>query len=126
MITPKQGTEHAVSHGNGIPLQADLLTRETLEDQNRVFKGTGGVSDRNRSLGFMPAFQDTHTGTVYLSRFADGRVAPMHLLDGLPNEVVLQRTSAGRVRAVKASLAAGFVSGGRFYTREQAARVVMQ
>lgn len=126
MITPKQSIEHAAFHGNGIPLQADLLTRETLEDQNRVFKGTGGISDRNRSLGFMPAFQDTHTGTVYLSRFADGRVAPMHLLDGLPNEVVLRRTTGGRVRAVKASLAAGFISSGRFYTREQAARAVMQ
>jgi hypothetical protein len=32
---------------------------------------------------------------VYLSRFADGRLAPVHLLDGLPDSVVLARGACG-------------------------------
>jgi hypothetical protein len=60
---------------------------------------------------------------VYLSRFADGRVAPVHLLDGLPAEVVVSRYPSGRVAAVSASVVAGFVRGGQFYTREQAANL---
>src|ERR1700682_2778851 len=47
------------------------------------FRGTGGVSENNRSLGFQPAFIDRETQTVQLSRFPDGRLAPCHLLDGL-------------------------------------------
>lgn len=97
------------------------LTPRGLLAQNRRFKGTKGVSQENRSSGFRPAFSDTHTGTVYLSRFADGRPAPMHLLDGLPGCLVVERSASGRVTAVKKSVCAGFVKDGKFYTREQAA-----
>ena len=100
------------------------LTPRGLRQQNRVFRGTGGVSQENREGGFVPAFSDTSTGDVYLSRFADGRVAPMHLLDGLPAAVVVQRSVSGRVMSVKETLQAGFVRAGKFYTREQAAAAV--
>jgi hypothetical protein len=46
------------------------------------------------------------------------------MLDGLPTEWVVKRDPAGRVTAVKGSVVAGFLLGGRFYTREEAARVV--
>lgn len=104
-------------------IHAVALDIRGLEAQNRRYAGGGGVSRHNRDQGFAPAFLDTGTGAVYLSRFRDGRPAPMHLLDGLPAELVTAR-AAERVVAVSARVTAGFVRGGRFYTREQAARAV--
>src|SRR4051812_7714074 len=102
------------------------MNLQSLRQQNAVHAGTAGASDGNRSLGFRPAFFDFDTQTIHLSRFADGRPAPFHLLDGLPKEVVVDRTLSGRVAAVKASVIAGFVRDGFFYTREQAARAARQ
>jgi hypothetical protein len=97
------------------------LTGQRLEHENLRHRGTAGVSAENRSLGFQPAFADRETRAIYLSRFADGRPAPCHVLDGLPRELVLSRRACGRVAAVKPSLVSGFVRDGRFYTREEAA-----
>jgi len=101
-----------------------MLTAAVLAEENLTTRDHGGVSAGNCSLGFRPAFQDTHTEIVYPSLFSDGRAAPCHLLDGLPDEVVVARTPAGRVAAVKSSVISGFVRLGRFYTREQAALAV--
>lgn len=97
------------------------LTLRRLKDHSRRYAGTGGRSEENHSTGFRPAFLDVDTAKVYESRFADGRPAPVHLLDGLPDEVVVERASSGRVVAVKASMIAGFVRAARFYSREEAA-----
>src|SRR6185369_10643044 len=75
--------------------------RQTLERENVEFLGTGGRSEENRGLGFHPAFMDEDTSTVYPACFADGRPAPFHLLDGLPDELVLARNAQGRVESVK-------------------------
>lgn len=96
------------------------LTEMELRRENRVFEGTGGRSEENRGCGFEPAFFDNETGRIYRSRFADGRPAPCHLLDGLPDEVVVARDDRGRVAATKGSLVAGFLRGGEFYTRDDA------
>lgn len=101
-----------------------FLSNLILTDQNRRFKGTGGVSHQNRAHGFLPAFRDGRTGTVHLSRFADGRVAPVHLLDGLPMELVTKKTSSGRVIEVNKSVIAGFLLGDKFYTRDEAAKAI--
>ncbi len=103
---------------------AGILTPLELRQQNRRFRGTGGVSAENRSLGFAPAFLDTATDQIYRACFADGRPAPMHLLEGLPPAVVAARDAAGRVIALKPTVLAGFVREDRFYTREQAAAQV--
>ncbi|MCB1909879.1 MAG: hypothetical protein KDH15_21170 [Rhodocyclaceae bacterium] len=102
----------------------DAMTNSTLGLENRTFHGTGGVSAGNREEGFRPAFRDAQTGRVYASRFASGQPAPFHLLDGLPDELVIARHASGRVIAVKPSIASGFVRRGRFYTRDEAARAV--
>ena len=98
-----------------------LLTTETLRKQNLAFVGTGGVSEENRASGFRPAFHDLASGSTALARFADGNPAPMHLLDGLPEEWVVKRDATGRISAIKDTVIAGFVRNGLFYTREQAA-----
>ncbi len=100
----------------------NLLTSVELQDQNQCFEGTGGRSEENRQAGFRPAFMDVDTRRVYESRYADGRPAPFHLLDGLPDELVVARSDNGRIAAVKSSVIAGFVRAARFYSREEAAR----
>ncbi len=70
------------------------LTRKTLEDENRRYTGRGGVSAENRGLGFLPAYRDSATGNIHLSRFADGRRAPIHLLEGLSKQLALRRAAS--------------------------------
>lgn len=94
--------------------------------ENQRFEGTAGVSSGNRQQGFRPAFMDSVSGVTHLSRFADGRPAPIHLLEGLPAELLVHRTHTGRVVAVKSSVVSGFVRGERFFTREQAAAFVVK
>ena len=100
------------------------MTHDILRMQNHEFKGTGGMSRGNRSQGFVPAFRDSCTDTVYLSRFADGRIAPIHMLDGLPSKLVIRKTSSGRVIEVSDSVISGFLRSDRFYTRAQAAEAI--
>lgn len=113
----------STSPATELPPRASLST-QVLAEQNHGFRGTGGVSAENRDLCFRPAFLDQGTGTTYLSRFGDGRIAPLHVLDGLPNELVSERDASGRVMAVKNSVIAGFLRDGLFFTREQAAKAV--
>lgn len=101
------------------------MTERVLGRENQVFRGSGGVSAGNRHCGFRPAFLDCDTGAIYSSCFADGQPAPFHLLDGLPQELIVARHPTGRVAAVKSSVTSGFVREGQFYTREQAAREAM-
>ena len=103
-----------------------VMTETELKRENEVHVGTGGRSQENSGLGFRPAFLDFATQKIYPSRFADGRLAPFHLLDGLPEEVVIDRAPNGRVVATKATLISGFVRGGFFYTRTAAARAARE
>ena len=100
------------------------LTDSRLKLENVRYAGSGGVSAENRRHGFRPAFMDVETAAVYLARFADGRPAPFHLLDGLPDELVLSRDAAGRVAEIRSSVISGFEQDGRFYTRDQAAQAL--
>ncbi|HET8700763.1 MAG TPA: hypothetical protein VFL97_03745 [Nitrococcus sp.] len=97
------------------------ITVEEFTEDRQTFQGTGGVSANNRSLGFVPAFLDTDTGIVYISRNPNGTLASCHCLDGLPDALIAGRDRKGRVVAVKVSVIAGFERGGCFFTREQAA-----
>lgn len=97
------------------------LTKNRIRRENLAFTGTGGVSAENRNDRFEPAFRDDATGRVEVSRFSDGSPAPMHLMDGLPEDWVHTRDERGRACALKPTIVAGFVRDGKFYTREQAA-----
>ncbi|GMQ87388.1 MAG: hypothetical protein BMS9Abin08_0589 [Gammaproteobacteria bacterium] len=102
----------------------DLLCNTTLIEENLAYAGTGGLSQENRSMGFIPAFYDVVTGRAEIARFADGRPAPMHLLEGLPGEWVKKRDASGRACAIKGSVISGFIRGAYFYTRKQAAEAI--
>ena len=100
------------------------FTPRTLQADNRAFRDSGGVSAGNRTLGFRPAFKDRSSGRVYLSRFADGRPAPIHVLEGLPESLMEARDGSAGNTVIKNSVIAGFVLANTFYTREQAANAV--
>lgn len=100
------------------------LSAATLRQENITYLDTGGISQNNRSQGFVPAFLETLSGTIYLSRFANGRIAPMHLLDGLPPELIVCGNGSKTGRQIKDTLISGFVLDGCFYTRAEAAEYV--
>ncbi len=101
----------------------DAITHQTLREQNQQFKGTGGISQENCSVGFVPAFQDSRNGTVYRSRFSDGRHAPVHVMAGLPSKLALKISNSGSVVALIDSVVAGFLRDGQFYSRREAANL---
>ena len=94
-----------------------------LRVENQVYRGTGGRSQENGAAGFVPAFRDDLTGATYRSRFADGRPAPIHLLEGLPAGLLSRTAERGGVIPTGCHLVSGFLRGGRFYTRAEAAAV---
>ena len=98
------------------------MNEAKLARENEIHAGTCGVSDGNKGLGFRPAFLDFATLTIYPSLYADGRPAPLHLLDSLPDKVVNLRMPNGRVLSTKPTIVAGFERGGFFYTRRAAGR----
>lgn len=102
------------------------LNGPELRAQNASYAGTAGVSLNNRGAGFVPAYRNTSTGQTVISRFADGKPSPVHVLEGLPDDWVAERAATGEVRQVSAHVVAGFVRDGVFYTREAAARMVAE
>ncbi|MFV8834064.1 hypothetical protein [Aquisalimonas sp.] len=104
---------------------ATPVTPETIVQDRFRYRETGGESSVCAREGFVPAFRDEETGAVYRACFRDGRPAPMHLLDGLPDDVVLSRDDQGRAIAVKPSLTSGFLLSGCFYSRAEAAAAVI-
>lgn len=102
-----------------------LFTQAKLSGENQAFSGTPGVSHENRANGFIPAFCDSITGRVEISRFQNGEPAPMHIIEGLPDCWVVERDADSRATAIKHSVVAGFVREGCFYTRSQAVEAVV-
>jgi hypothetical protein len=102
-------------------LRWGVVTQTSLRDENRLYQGTRGISQRNRSAGFVPAYLNEASGEAVESRFADGRAAPIHVLDGLPQAWVAERDGHGHVTRTNPGVVAGFLRADRFYTREEAA-----
>ncbi len=80
------------------------------------------INDSYRRLGFIPAFLDTRSGQCVISCYADGRPAPIHVLDGLPKQWITALDKNGHVTAVRKGVIAGFLRVGRFYTRDEVAQ----
>ena len=103
-----------------------VICRSTrLEKENNEFAGTGGVSPENSYLSFIPAFMNQETGRVVISCYADGRRAPCHIPDGLPQSWINRWDEQGRVIDIKDTVLSGFVRKNRFYTRQEAADFVI-
>jgi len=102
-----------------------LFTEARLKRENLAFFGTPGVSQGNSDYGFIPAFCDSVTGRVEISRLPNGLPAPIHMIEGLPQSWIVRRDATAKPTAIKHSVVAGFVRGGCFYTRAQAAEMVL-
>jgi hypothetical protein len=102
-----------------------LFTEARLKRENLAFVGTGGVSHENHGNGFIPAFCDSVTGRVEISRLQNGQPAPIHTIEGLPESWIIERDAAFKAIAISYSVVAGFVREGCFYTRSQAAEAVL-
>ena len=85
------------------------MNLDVLQSENQIYEGTGGISKENYAKGFEPAFLDSHTGIIYRSCFIDGRPAPVHVMDGLPNNLVTKRNASGVVIAIKDGVISGLV-----------------
>jgi len=101
-----------------------MFTANEMTKQSLAYRETGGASAKNRAFGFLPAFLDRESGRIQLSCDARGVPAAVHQFDGMPEEWVVERDHMGRPCAVKASIEAGFVREGYFFTREQAAQLI--
>jgi hypothetical protein len=100
----------------GIPL---------LEEENRRFADSPGISINNRGSGFLPAFKNSLSGYSVVSRFADGCPAPIHIIDGLPDEWLEGRDINGEAIGIRPHIISGFLRNGRFYTREEVSLAVL-
>jgi hypothetical protein len=98
------------------------LTQLSLRDEGVLFERTRGIRLNNDLHGFVPGFRDGATGDLAISRFADGSAAPLHVLDGLPEDWIAERDLDGHVTHTCPGLVSGFIRKGRFYTRDEAAR----
>jgi hypothetical protein len=116
------GSEQQPAYGDQARRMRGALTELVLSHENELYAQTRGVSQANREFGWRPGYLNQATGEVELSRFADGRPAPIHILDGLPEHWVLERDADGHVVAAEPEIVSGFLRDGRFFTREQAAR----
>ncbi|MCP4597173.1 hypothetical protein [Neptuniibacter sp.] len=96
-----------------------------LAEENIQFTGTGGISQNNHSEHFVPAFMDSETGEIALSCYKDGRTAPFHLMDGLP-EGWLCIEPDNKAISIKENIISGFVRYGRFFNRKEAAEFMAE
>jgi len=103
-----------------------VMTQQSLHDENVLYAGTFGLSQNNRSCGFVPGYLHATTGVYVISRFADGSPAPVHLLDGLPESWIEERGKGGHVTKTCPGIVPGFLLDGRFYTREEALNFAAQ
>ncbi|MDJ0807680.1 MAG: dihydroorotase [Gammaproteobacteria bacterium] len=103
-----------------------MLSSLCLAEENACYADTPGISSNNREQGFLPAFQDRRTGCCVISRFADGRPAPVHLLEGLPEAWIEERQPNGLALRVCSQIVSGFLLNGCFYTRDEASRLILK
>jgi hypothetical protein len=99
-----------------------VLTQMSLRDENVLYANTRGLSQNNRSYGFLPGYLNRANGECVLSRFQDGRPAPVHVLDGLPQSWIVSRDVNGHVTQAHPEVVSGFIRDGVFYTRDEAIR----
>ncbi len=90
---------------------------ENTADQSAIDRKKIYSNDKQNVSVFTPAYYDTQTDTVYISRYSDGSVAPVHVLDLIPDELLNDNEHKGELSK---KVIVGFVFNDRFYTRAQA------
>jgi len=92
-----------------------MTHQQALQQQGAYYKFNGAVFS-DASFGFLPAFKNMHTQQTHLSTDADGNIAVMHLLDGLPDCWVDEKDADGRALTLRSGIVAGFMRNNEFFT----------
>lgn len=95
-------------------MNQQLLLNEHHRIKAQLGTGSGVFSDT--CFGFMPAFRNIHNKETHLSVYDGGHPSVVHLLDGLPDKWIDEKSGDGRPVSLKAGIIAGFMRQGRFYT----------
>lgn len=77
------------------------------------------ISFLDLAFGFLPAFRDLEDGRTHLASTQEGKIASMHILDGLPLEWAEEIDAYGRIISLRDGIMAGFMRGDQFYTLDQ-------
>ncbi len=110
----------------GSKINPEARKPKELVAENKIFHGTGGVSQVSMDYNFVPAFLDKETGAIYFSCFRNGEPAAIHVYDGLPEHLVISRNEINDITETKSSLVSGFVNENQFYSREQAMAIITE
>lgn len=94
-----------------------------LDSENIQYANSGGVSQNNAAENFVPAFKNANTGEIALSKYFNGKPAPLHLIDGLPDSWLIKD---GKQKDLQEFIISGFVRFGRFFDRQEAAEFIAQ
>lgn len=92
-----------------------MTHQQALQQQSSYYRFNGAVFS-DASFGFLPAFKNIHTQQTHLSTDADGNIAVMHLLDGLPSCWVDEKDDDGRPLTLHSGIVAGFMRNNEFFT----------
>lgn len=92
-----------------------MTHQQALQQQCTYYKFNGAVFS-DASFGFLPAFKNMSSQQTHLSTDADGNIAVMHLLDGLPDCWVDEKDDHGRALTLRAGIVAGFMRNNEFFT----------
>lgn len=96
-----------------------LISTIALEKQQKTYQKISGTNISDLCVGFIPAFRDLSTNETHLSITPEGRVSPIHLIDGLPLDWVTEWDLEGYPKSLKSGIIAGFFRGENFFTLEE-------
>lgn len=98
------------------------LTLRAIAEENAAIGGAGSRGTSQGEMGrFVPCFRCKTTGEVFFPLDANGNIAPIHLLNGIPERFVTSRGLDGGALSVCPDIESGFYRDGQFYTRKEAA-----
>jgi hypothetical protein len=105
--------------------EADMKQVNITRHNAHIHDDSNITSEQTRGYGFVPAFKDCSDGRVYISRNTNGTPAPIHKLDDLPKHLFVCLGQEGKKKELKKSVVAGFVRDMHFFSRSQAAALVL-
>ncbi len=99
----------------------DCIVSEDRDSADKVERTNAHSNSDSGVSTFIPAYYDTQTDTVYLSRYKNGSVAPVHVLDSIPKELLSDMNKSDTNNGeLSQKVIVGFIFNNKFYTRAQA------
>lgn len=91
------------------------------QDASTLHSGQSRTAQQPNCLnGFTPAFLNAESGDIAFAKFANGFPAPVHIVEGLPENWFKQPNKKSGKEDLKQEIVSGFIREGHFFTREEA------